>query len=658
MPSAPSCHASLSDLQTPAGTPVIAIAGQPNVGKSTLFNALTGASVTMGNWPGTTVEVSRALTSFNGVDIHLVDLPGAYSLDARSPDEEVTRALVTGDVDGRRPDAVIALVNAAHAARSLYLVRQLRETGARVVIAVTMSDVAAGRGISIDTAAMSTAVGVPVVLVDPRRRRGMAELRTAVLQVIDTPPPPALDMQGCTCGHDSGVCTCSGHERDALDLADERFAWIAKVVDVSVVGTPHGRTQRSDRFDAIALSPVLGPLLFLAAMWAVFHLTTTVAAPLQDALDAFFAGPVSDAASALIGAVGLGGTWVHGLVVDGLVAGVGMLLTFVPLMAIMFLLLALLEDSGYLSRAAVVTDRLMRAMGLPGRAFLPLIVGFGCNVPAISATRILPNARQRIMTSLLVPFTSCTARLTVYVFIATIFFPGNAGTVVFVMYLVSIAFVVLVGLALRKTLWRTMGTDALVIDLPPYQWPTLRLMWAVTWVRLRGFLRTASGIIVATIIAVWFFQAMPTSGDYAFGDVPVQDSLYATASKAVTPVFEPAGFASWPTTGALVVGFVAKEAVISSWAQTYALAEPPDAAAPGDLGTAILADFDESSGGHPYLAAWAFMIFMLAYTPCVATLATQWREIGARWTAFGIAMQLVVAWVAAVAVFQLGSRLF
>lgn len=657
MPAAPSCHASLSDLRTPTGTPVIAIVGQPNVGKSTLFNALTGASVTMGNWPGTTVEVARARAMFDRTEVQLIDLPGAYSLDPRSPDEEVTRALVTGEQDGRVPDAVIALVNGAHVARSLYLVRQLREIKVRVVLAITMTDVAAARGVTIDTAAMSAATGVPVVLIDPRRRRGLAELRSAVVQVLDAPAPSVLDPHGCDCDHAENTCTCGGHGDDALALADERFAWIAGVVDAAVVGTPHGRKRWSDRFDAIALSPVFGPLVFLAAMWAVFQLTTTVAAPLQDLLDAFFAGPVSDAATLLVNAVGLGDTWVRGLVIDGLIAGVGMLLTFVPLMAIMFLLLAVLEDSGYLARAAVVTDRLMRAMGLPGRAFLPLIVGFGCNVPAISATRILPNTRQRIMTSLLVPFTSCTARLTVYVFIATIFFPSNAGTVVFVMYLISIVFVVLVGLALRKTLWRTMGTDSLVIDLPPYQWPTLRLMWAVTWVRLRGFLRTASGIIVATIVAVWFLQAMPASGEHAFGDVPVQDSLYASASTAISPVFEPAGFASWPTTGALIVGFVAKEAVISSWAQTYALAEPQDAAQPGDLGTAIMADFDRSSDGHPALAAWAFMIFLLAYTPCVATLATQWREIGARWTGFGIIMQLAVAWVAAVAVFQIGSRL-
>ena len=391
-------------------------------------------------------------------------------------------------------------------------------------------------------------------------------------------------------------------------------------------------------------------------MWLVFQITTTVAAPLQDALDGLFAGPVSDAASAVLNALGLGGGWFEGLLVDGLIAGVGMLLTFAPLMALMFLLLALLEDSGYLARAAVVTDRLMRAIGLPGKAFLPLIVGFGCNVPAISATRILPGARQRVLTALLVPFTSCTARLTVYVLVATTFFGQYAGTVVFAMYLVSIHLVVLVGLMLRGTLWRTMGVEPLVLDLPPYQLPTLRLTASVTWVRLQGFLKTASGIIVATVCAVWLLQSIPVRGDAGFAEVPVEDSAYAVAAQAITPVFEPAGFAQWETTSALIVGFVAKEAVISSWGQTYALDEP-EGSDPGQLGDRIKADFEESSGGHPLPAVIAFLVFLLAYTPCVATLAAQRREIGLRWTLFGIGMQLVVAWTLAVAIFQIG-RLF
>ena len=305
----------------------------------------------------------------------------------------------------------------------------------------------------------------------------------------------------------------------------------------------------------------------------------------------------------------------------------------------------------------MVTDRLMRTIGLPGKAFLPLVVGFGCNVPAISATRILGDARQRVLTALLVPFTSCTARLTVYVMVGTIFFRGVAGTVVFVMYLASILFVIGVGFALRKTLWRTMGSEPLVLDLPPYQTPTLRLTAAVTWSRLQGFLRTASGIIVLTVCIVWFLQSLPAQPGQQFGEVPVQDSAYAAAAQAVAPVFEPAGFGEWQTVSALVVGFVAKEAVISSWAQTYAVAEPGDGEDPGSLGTAISAAFDNSSGGHPLPAVWAFLVFLMAYTPCVATVAAQKREIGLRWTLFGIAVQLAVAWSAAVLVFQVG-RLF
>jgi ferrous iron transport protein B len=392
-------------------------------------------------------------------------------------------------------------------------------------------------------------------------------------------------------------------------------------------------------------------------MWTVFQLTTVVAAPLQDALDTFFAGPLTDAAVGIFETLGIDNPIVTGLVVDGLIAGVGMLLTFVPLMAIMFLLLALLEDSGYMARAAVVADRVMRSIGLPGRAFLPLIVGFGCNVPAISATRVLPGSRHRVLTALLVPFTSCTARLTVYVLLATTFFEAYAGTVVFAMYVVSIVLVVLVGLLLRRTLWRTMGSDPLLIDLPPYQRPTLRVMSSVTWVRLKGFLKTASGIIVATVCVVWLLQATPVQGDAAFAETPVEDSAYAAVAGAVAPVFEPAGFGQWQASGALVTGFVAKEAVISSWAQTYATETEDGETDEAALSEAIRTDFTESSGGYPNAGSLAFMVFLLAYTPCVATLAAQKREIGGRWTAFGVGMQLAVAWSVAVLVFQIG-RLF
>lgn len=628
------CHGAIAGSGAGADAPVVALVGAPNSGKSTLFNALTGARAAVGNWPGTTVEVARGVWRQRT----LLDLPGAYSLDPLSPDEALTGELL-GHPDNR-PDVVVVLADAAHLARSLYLVAQVRERTQRVVVSLTMLDVATRHGIAIDAEALSAELGCPVVRLDPRRRANLAGLDGAVTRVLAQPAPAARP-------HDQGG--------DALAQADDRFGWVAAAVEASAADTGDGRVTISDRIDRLATAPVLGPLLFLGVMWLVFQTTTTVAAPLQDFFDGLFAGPLTDAALTGFAATGLTGSWLEGLVVDGLIAGVGMVLTFVPLMALMFVLLALLEDSGYLARAAVVTDRLMRAIGLPGKAFLPLVVGFGCNVPAISATRILGDRRQRVLTALLVPFTSCTARLTVYVLVSTVFFERWAGTVVFGLYVASILVLVGTGLVLRRTLWRAMGTEPLVIDLPPYQVPTLRLTASVTWIRLQGFLRTASGIIVGTVCAVWLLQSIPAPGVAGgFGGVPVQNSVYGAAAQAVTPVFAPAGFAQWQTTSALVVGFVAKEAVISSWAQTYALDEPAAGDA-GDLGARIGADFATSSGGHPGPAALAFLVFLMAYTPCVATLAAQVREIGSRWTAAGVALQLVVAWALAVAVFQVGS---
>jgi ferrous iron transport protein B len=513
-----------------------------------------------------------------------------------------------------------------------------------VVVALTMLDIADKRDIKVDADALEHALGVPVVGIDPRRRQGLAPLAAKVRELLAEPVPAPRES--------------SADPADSLARDEERFGWIAQAVRAGTSGEGHARPSLSDRVDRVVLAPVLGPLIFLGVMWVIFQVTTTIAAPLQEFLDWLFSGPITQAAQGGFAGLGLSGSWLEGLVVDGLIAGVGMLLTFVPLMTLMFILLALLEDSGYMARAAVVVDRMMRAIGLPGRACLPWIGGFGCNVPAISATRILPNARQRVLTSLLVPFTSCTARLTVFVMIGTTFFGQFAGTAVFVMYLVSIHLVVLCGIVLRRTLWRGMPAEPLVIDLPPYQRPTLKLTASVTWLRLSGFLQTASGIIVATICAVWLLQSIPVHGDAGFGEVEVADSAYGVAAQAITPIFVPAGFGNWETTSTMVVGFVAKEAVISSWAQTYHLDEPDSEDEPGTLGDRVFADFTESSGGHPYPAAIAFMIFLLAYTPCVATLAAQWREIGGKWTLFGVAMQLVVAWTLAVVVFQIGRLLW
>lgn len=635
------CKCSDTGLKTaPEGAPIIALIGAPNSGKSTLFNGLTGARVQMGNWPGTSVEISRG--AWDNYD--LIDFPGAYSLDAHSPDEAFTRAMIVEAAPENRPDVVMVAVDAASLERGLYMVAQLLESPHRVVVVVTKSDVAADAGQSLDVAALSAATGCPVVAVDPRHRRGLDQVENAIAVALAREPWRREAPASC--------CV------DELELIDDRYAWIENATAKAMTVGEAPKSTLTEKIDRFALHPVAGPLLFLAVMWVVFQITTTVAAPIQDAVSGFFEGPLSDWTSSLLRLLHIDSSLVSGLLIDGLIVGVGTVLSFAPLMALMFLCLAVLEDSGYMARAAVVTDRVMKAIGLPGKAFIPIVVGFGCNVPAISSTRVLSQRDHRIMTALLVPFASCSARLTVYAMLGATFFPGHSGTVVFAMYVISIALIVCMGWVFRRLLWRTLGTEALVIDLPVYQIPGLRLAASVTWTRVKGFLQTAGGIIVICVAAVFALQSTPVTSGYSFADedLPVAESAYGEIASAVAPVFKPAGFDSWSISGTLVTGFIAKEAVISTWAQTYALEDPSDESA-ADQGSSALAgaireDFDNASGGHSIAAIWAFMVFLLAYTPCVATMAALKREIGWKWTFFAVGVELTTAWVLAVAVFN------
>jgi ferrous iron transport protein B len=299
----------------------------------------------------------------------------------------------------------------------------------------------------------------------------------------------------------------------------------------------------------------------------------------------------------------------------------------------------------------------MRSLGLDGRALLPLIVGFGCNLPALAATRTLPHARQRLLTGLLIPLTSCSARLTVYVLLAGAFFPAHAGTVIFAMYLVSVMLVLGAGLVLRRSAFRDVRAEPLILVLPAYQRPHLRTLGMSVRMRLGAFVAGAGKIIVVTMLAIWVLMAFPATGQHALGKVPVADSLYGRAASDIAPVLAPAGFGNDHAAAALITGFVAKEVVVGSFAQSYAVAKPPDAARAGGLGEQLRVSFDESSGGHGGAAALAFMVFVLAYTPCVATLAEQRRLFGWRPTASALLAQVAGAWVLAVLVFQVGVRL-
>ncbi|MCL3862437.1 ferrous iron transporter B [Actinotalea sp. K2] len=672
---------------SPAGAPGsreaqtrVLLVGNPNVGKSTLFNAMTGARQRVMNAPGTTVELSTGSWHPTGsaAPLDVVDLPGTYSLVARSPDEQVVCDALRGDTPGG-PDLRVAVVvlDATALSRSLYLLAQVARTGVAVVVAVTMLDVARAHGTPVDVAALASRIGVPVAAVDPRTGSGLEDLARAVRD------HGGIRVRGIHPGADTAP---TDDLTSQLAAAEVHFAWVEEVVG-SLGGRPTVRRTRTDRVDRALLNPWLGLPVFLATLWALFELTTRAATPVMDLVDRVINGPVLTAAGALL--EGWAPSWLVGLVVDGVLAGVGTVLTFLPLMAIVYTALALLEDSGYMARAAFLADRAMRAIGLDGRAMLPLIIGFGCNVPALAATRTLPDARRRLLTGLLVPWTSCAARLTVYILLASIFFPEHAGTAIFAMYVLSVVLVVGGGLLLRRTLFRDLTDEPLLLVLPAYQRPRLRPILTSVASRVRSFASKAGRIIVVTLTVVWVLMAVPATGDHPVGDVPVQESLYGRAAQGAAPVFAPAGFGDWHLTAALATGFVAKEVVVGALAQSYAVAEPEDVGAPDavaapepvptseavagtdgpavgqesdgagapTLSNQLRTTFEETSGGHASAAALAFMVFVLGYTPCLATVAEQWRRFGAAWTLGAVGVQLVVAWVLAVLVFQVARLL-
>ena len=483
----------------------------------------------------------------------------------------------------------------------------------------------------------------------------------------------------------------------ATTVAGRRYD-VAHAITTAASGGPHElEVSTTDRIDAIVTHRWLGIPIFLGLMWVVFKLTTDVAGAFLDWVDAAVAGPISRLAATLVEAIGLGGTWVESLVVDGVIAGVGAILVFVPVLISLYLALAFLEDTGYMARAAFVMDRVMGGIGLQGKSFLPMLVGFGCTVPAVYATRTLDSRRDRILTTMLVPFMSCGARLPVYVLLGTIFFPAYAGLAVFAMYLLGIAVALVVGLVLRSTLLPETRYAPTIMELPPYRVPTVRSIWFHTWTRTRSFLAGAGSIIFATMMVVWLLMAIPTGGG-TFADTEVDDSAFAAVAGVVAPVFEPAGFGSWEATGSLMSGFVAKEVVIGTMAQVYGhadaevdsdtsvlasagevvsglgtavvdamravpsivgidLTESDDTATSSSLMASIEAGFEESSGGSGALAALAFMVFVLLYTPCMATVGAIRQEVGSRWMWGSVIGQSVLAWVMAVVVFQAGSWL-
>lgn len=712
---------------SPQVQPTILLIGNPNVGKSTLFNQVTGARQAVVNAPGTTVEVMSGIWS--SIDARVLDLPGTYSLVANSLDEQVvvdTLAGVPGSFTdparGRSVDLALVVLDATALTRSLYLLGQVARTGRPVAAVVTLVDVTEHEGDSVDVASLSRTLGIPMMSIDPRSSRGIEGLddmvaaalraRPRVAGIDPDPTAPgynqvaaaaALDAQrasadartplaadcGCGLGREfqmreaapdstqaaaQAIAEAAERGSDPLAKADDLFSWVDSV-ETRAFGSraDQARLSRSDKIDRLLLHPVVGIPVFFALMWLLFKVAGEWVGPVQDFFDGLFTaqgeGAVSLASLIASGldALGWSDTWLSGLLIGGVSTGLGVVASFLPLMFIIFFMISVLEDSGYMARAAFLGDRVMRAIGLDGRVIMPLIMGFGCNLPSLAATRTLPNARQRLVTALITPYTSCAARLTIYLMIARIFFPDNAGTVIFIMYVLSLALVVLAALILKPFLTKDQTQAPLMLVLPAYQMPRLFVTVKNTWMRAWAFVTGAGKIIVIMTLVVWLMSAIPVNGRHSFADpdLPMEDSLYGATAQVLEPVFAPTGFGEWHMTGALMTGFIAKETVISSIVTSYNLDPESDGgdaedggADLGSLPELVTASFEKSAGDAAPVAAFGFMVFVLAYTPCLATVAEQARQIGGRNAVISVIVQLAAAWVLAVMIFQIGRLIW
>ena len=732
----------------------IALAGNPNAGKSTIFNALTGSHQHVGNWPGKTVEKKEGRLSVNGGQIAIVDLPGTYSLTAYSIEEVIARDFIVN----QRPDAVVAVVDSANLERNLYLVVQLLEMNVPVVLALNMMDVAERRHISIDQAALAQQFGgIPVITTVGSRQVGLDTLRATLHDLMDahnghrTISTPILhfddvleraitdlqtrldaDAEVCACyptrwlaiklleadpdllevvspalreaAHQciQTVTTATGEEPDTL-IADQRYAFIADVAR-QVITRPAGEmVTLSEKIDRVMTHRLLGLPIFLLLMWFVFQITANVSAPYLDWIDALINGPLTRWTGAILSTMRLDSTWFASLVVDGVIAGVGGVLVFIPVLFSLYTVIAILEDSGYMARAAFVMDRSMRVLGLHGKSFLPLLVGFGCTVPGIYATRTLENEQDRKITAFLTTFMSCGARLPVYVIFGAAFFGAGAGNLIFALYLVGIGVAIITSLLLTRVVYRNKITPPFVMELPPYRVPYIRHLFVSVWRRTMEFVRSAGTIILGASVAIWFLLAIPIR-DGGFNDVEPEDSAFGTASRLAAPVFEPAGYGQWEGSGSLVMGFLAKEAVISTMSQIY-VGEGVDE--PQELTPSFTDDVAEIGGGLadatvltiqefinigprtlnliPGLAipeaalidtdaqdsatsleaalrdhfstraAVAFSVFVLLYVPCMGAVAAMRHEFGTRWMLAQVFYTLGVAWLVSVLVYQFGG---
>lgn len=657
----------------------VACIGNPNCGKTTLFNALTGSRLKVANWPGVTVERVEGTTSYEDAEITLIDTPGIYSLTCYTIEEKVTRQCAMDD----DIDAIINVVDASSLERNLYLTLQLLELGKPIVLALNMMDVVEERGMELDMHRLPEMLGdIPVVPVSAARRTGLDILLHAVIHhceegmedyILDYPPEieekiTTLEtiMQENYPSHSSARWHAiklleddeevkKEHPISVVHVVDRsyekeiiqcKYTYIEKVVK-EILFYKNKKAASTDRIDRLLTHPVWGIPIFLLIMCFVFFLTFTVGDMLKDIFEIGL-DSVSGGAAALLESLKVT-DWLKSLMVDGIITGVGGILTFIPNIFILFLALAILEDSGYMARVAYVMDSVMGKVGLSGKAFLPMILGFGCTVPAIMAARALETEHDRRRTMLVTPFMSCSARLPVYVLLSDMFFPNTAALTAFSMYVAGMVTAILAALVANR-LEKGKINDSLLIELPEYKRPNARTIRIYVWNKLKDYLTKAGTTIFIASIVIWFVLNFGVTG---MVENPA-DSFGAMLGHVLVPVLAPAGLGMWQIAVALLSGISAKEVVVSSFSVLFGVAN-----ANSDTGVAaIVENIHKINPAFGPLNAYCMMLFCLLYVPCVATVATIKKESGSwTFTAKMIVFQMVLAWAVSTLVFQVGSLL-
>ena len=676
----------------------IALIGNPNAGKTTLFNDLTGSTQYVGNWPGVTVEKKEGRLRTHP-EITVTDLPGIYSLSPYSPEEVVARNFLLDE----HPDVVINIVDGTNLERNLFLTTQIIEMGIPMVIALNFHDVVVKRGDLIDVQRLSDELGVPVVETAATKGTGVAQLIERTLELLDDganatrvaarhhfskPVESAIDEVAVIIGgetadetgmhearwiaiklfeHDERVIerlNLPAPEQARLDaavgaaeaklgddtesiIANERYSFIERVARGSVTRGQTGATF-SDKLDRIVTNRWLALPIFAFAMWFVYFVAVswlgTIATDWTN--DTLFAGTLQPAVAAWMEAAGTA-EWLNGLVVDGIIGGVGAVLGFVPQLAILFLLLGVLEDSGYMARIAFIMDRLFRRFGLSGKSFIPLMVSSGCGVPGIAATRTIENDSDRRMTVMVTTFVPCSAKLPVIALIAGALFPGQSWVAPSA-YFIGILAVLLSGIILKKTRLFSGDPAPFIMEMPPYRMPVPMSLVRHAWERVRGFIVRAGTVIFVAAGLIWFGSNFGFGPD-GFGMVEMPDSIFAKLGGFIAPVFAPLGFGTWQAATATLSGLLAKEIIVATLGVLYGFGEVAEDSS--ELLTRFSTDFTVVSG-------YAFLVFNLLAAPCVAAIAAMRRELGWKWAGIGLGYMTTLAYLAALIVNQLGSVIF